>query len=309
MIYRKVSLIKHRSKVVSSMEWHQLEYFKLVAQLQHVTHAAEQLSISQPALSRSIAKLEEELGFPLFERRGKNVVLNRYGQIFLQYVERSIQEITAGKQVIHDLIHPDYGSVSLSFLHSLGSNLVPGLLSKFRSKYPNIQFKLYQNATTFLLDQLEAGEIDLCLCFPVAKREHVEWEPLFTEELFVVVPHGHRLANRTSIELKEIDNDPIVTFKKDYGLRILTDQLFKEAGLNPFITFEGEEIMTVAGLVEAKLGVALIPHVFGLDKTNISFLPVSRPQCQRVIGIAWTKERYLSPAAQNFKNFVIQSFR
>jgi DNA-binding transcriptional LysR family regulator len=291
------------------MEWHQLEYFRLVAQLQHITHAAEQLSISQPALSRSISKLEEELGFPLFDRRGKNVILNHYGQIFLHYVERSIQEIAAGKQVIHDLIHPDHGNISLSFLHSLGSNLVPGLLSKFRSIYPNIQFKLYQNATTFLLEQLEAGEIDLCLCFPVAKREHVEWEPLFTEELFVVVPHGHRLATRSSIQLKEIANEPIVTFKKDYGLRILTDQLFKEADLDPFITFEGEEIMTVAGLVEAKLGVALIPHVWGLDKTNISFLPVSSPQCQRVIGIAWTKERYLSPAAQNFKNFVIQSFR
>jgi DNA-binding transcriptional LysR family regulator len=291
------------------MEWHQLEYFRLVAQLQHITHAAEQLSISQPALSRSISKLEEELGFPLFDRRGKNVILNHYGQIFLHYVERSIQEIAAGKQVIHDLIHPDHGNISLSFLHSLGSNLVPGLLSKFRSIYPNIQFKLYQNATTFLLEQLEAGEIDLCLCFPVAKREHVEWEPLFTEELFVVVPHGHRLATRSSIQLKEIANEPIVTFKKDYGLRILTDQLFKEADLDPFITFEGEEIMTVAGLVEAKLGVALIPHVWGLDKTNISFLPVSSPQCQRVIGIAWTKERYLSPAAQNFKNFVIHSFR
>lgn len=290
------------------MEWHQLEYFKLVAELQHVTNAAEQLSISQPALSRSIAKLEEELGFPLFERRGKHIVLNRYGVIFLQYVERSIQEITAGKQVIHDLIHPDYGSVSLSFLHSLGSNLVPGLLSKFRSKCPTIQFKLYQNATTLLLDQLEAGEVDLCLCSPVTRRDNVEWEPLFTEELFVTVPRGHRLAHRDSIELKEIANEPIVTFKKDYGLRILTDHLFREADLNPFITFEGEEIMTVAGLVEAKLGVALIPHAFGLDKTNISFLPVSTPKCQRVIGIAWTKERYLSPAAQKFKNFVIQSF-
>lgn len=289
------------------MEWHQLEYFKLVAQLQHVTHAAEQLSISQPALSRSIAKLEKELGFPLFERRGKHIVLNRYGVIFLQYVERSLQEIDAGKQVIHDLIHPDYGSVSLSFLHSLGSNLVPSLLSKFRSKFPNIQFKLYQNATTLLLDQLEAGEVDLCLCSPVTTKDYMEWEPLFTEELFVVVPFGHRLAQRKSIELKEIALDPIVTFKKDYGLRILTDHFFKEVNLKPFITFEGEEILTVAGLVEAKLGVALIPHVFGLDKTNVSFLPVSKPQCQRVIGIAWSKERYLSPAAQRFKNFVIQS--
>jgi len=291
------------------MEWHQLEYFKVVAQMQHVTHAAEVLCISQPALSRSIAKLEDELGFPLFDRSGKSIVLNRYGQIFLQHVERAMQEITVGKQVIEDLLHPDHGSISLSFLHSLGSNLVPGLLSKFLVKNPNIQFKLYQNATKFLLDQLDAGEIDLCLCSPVATREKIAWEPLFTEELFVIVPADHRLAKRSFIELNEIKDEPVVTFKKDYGLRILADELFKEAGLSPFITFEGEEIITVAGLVEAKLGVALIPHVFGLDKTNIAFLPISKPKCQRKIGMAWTKERYLSPAAQNFKNFVIDSFR
>lgn len=290
------------------MEWHQLEYFKSVAQLQHITHAAELLSISQPALSRSIAKLEEELGFPLFDRRGKSIVLNRYGQIFLQHVERAMQEIASGQKVIQDLLHPDHGSISLSFLHSLGSNMVPSLISKFLSTNPDIQFKLYQNSTNFLLDQLDAGEIDLCLCSPVATREKIEWEPLFTEELFVIVPTDHRLAKRTSIELHEIKDEPVITFKKDYGLRILADQLFKEAALRPFITFEGEEIITVAGLVEAKLGVALIPHVFGLDQTNIAFLPIANAQCQRTIGIAWTKERYMSPVAQKFKKFVIDSF-
>lgn len=291
------------------MEWHQLEYFKRVAQLQHITHAAEQLSISQPALSRSISKLEEELGFPLFERRGKHVLLNRYGTIFLQYVERSMQEIAEGKQVINDLIHPNHGSVSLSFLHSLGSNLVPSLLSKFRSFHPHIQFKLYQNATNLLLEQLEAGEVDLCLCSPVTKKDYMEWEPLFKEELFIVVPLDHRLARRTSIRLEEIAHDPVITFKKDYGLRLLTDHLFNKAGLNPFVTFEGEEIMTVAGLVEANLGVALIPHLSGLDNTNLSFLPVSEPLCQRMIGIAWARGRYLSPAARQFLNFVLQRFQ
>ena len=291
------------------MEWQQLEYFKTVAHMQHVTHAAKLLSISQPALSRSIAKLEEELGFPLFDRRGKNIVLNHYGQLFLQHVERAMQEIVEGKQMIQDLLHPDRGSVALSFLHSLGSNFVPSLLSKFLSKNPDIQFKLFQNATKFLLEQLNAGEIDLCLCSPFKITENIEWKPLFAEELFLIVPIGHRLAERTSITLDEIKDEPLVTFKKDYGLRILADHLFKEAGINPFITFEGEEIVTVAGLVEAKLGVALIPHVSGLDKTNIAFLPISKPTCQRIIGMAWTKGKYLSPAAQKFKNFVLNEFR
>jgi len=291
------------------MEWHQLEYFQAVAHLQHFTRAAEQLSISQPALSRSIAKLEDELGVPLFERRGKNVSLNRYGQIFLRHVERAMQEIIEGKQEIQDLLNPDHGVISLAFLHSLGTHLVPDLLGRFRAKYPGIQFKLYQNGTNLLLDQLESGEIDLCLSAPIVTRERIEWAPLFTEELFVIVPSDHRLSGHSSIRLAEIASEPIISFKKDYGLRILADQLFLKAGLTPHITFEGEEIMTVAGLVEAKLGVAIIPHLTGLDNTGLSFLRISEPLGHRTIGVAWLTDRYTSPAAKKFRDFVISSFR
>ncbi len=290
------------------MEWNQLEYFKTVAQMQHFTQAAKKLAISQPALSRSIAKLEEELGFPLFDRCGKSIILNQYGQIFLRHVELALQEITDGRQIVQDLLNPDRGIISLAFLHSLGTNVVPSLIGRFRQRYPQIQFKLYQNGTTFLLEQLILGEIDLCLCASMPIKESFGWKSLFTEELFVAVPINHRLATRSQIELQEIANEPLITFKRDYGLRTLADQLFKEAAIQPTITFEGEEIMTVAGLVEAELGVALIPHVAGLDQINIAFLPVSKPKCARTIGISWNKNKYLSPAAQRFKDFVIRSF-
>lgn len=290
------------------MEWNQLEYFRTVARLQHFTRAAKQLSISQPALSRSIANLEEELGFPLFERCGKNIALNRYGAIFLKHVQLAMQELDEGKQIIRSLIDPDYGTVSLAFLHSLGTNLIPGLLCRFRKYQPHIQFKLYQNGTSFLLEQLMTGEIDLCLCGPAMTNDSIEWAPLFSEELFIAVPANHRLATQSHIELKEIANEPVITFKENYGLRTLSDKLFKEVGIHPLITFEGEEIMTVAGLVEANLGVAMIPHIPGLNNTNITFLPISEPTCVRTIGVAWHKTRYLSPAGEKFKNFVIESF-
>lgn len=290
------------------MELNQLGYFKLVAEMQHFTQAAKKLAISQSALSRSIAKLEEEIGVPLFERCGKRIFLNNHGQIFLNHVERALREISQGMQAIQDLTNPEHGSVSLAFLHSLGSNIVPNLLGKFRQKYPKVEFKLSQNGTSFLLKQLMIGEIDLCLCSPMSNQTSIEWIDLFNEELFVCVPVGHRLASRSHITLQEIANEPIITFKKDYGLRILTDQLFQTAAIQPEITFEGEEIMTVAGLVESRLGVALIPHIAGLNNENIVFLPVSTPKCARTIGIAWSKNRYLSPVAKRFKDFVVASF-
>ncbi|MEN6412300.1 MAG: LysR family transcriptional regulator [Veillonellales bacterium] len=291
------------------MEWNQLIYFKTLAEMQHFTHAAEKLALSQSALSRSIAKLENELGFPLFERCGKSIILNNHGKIFLEHVERALHEIAAGKQIILDLLNPEHGSIALAFLHSLGLNIVPNLLGSFRNRYPQIEFKLYQNGAPLLLHQLMLGEIDLCLCSDMPTNDSIEWADLYKEKIFVCVPSNHHLAGRSQIALEEIAHEPIITFKENYGLRVLMDQLFKAASIHPLITFEGEEIMTVAGLVEARLGVALIPQSPGLEHINTVFLPISNPACSRTIRIAWKKGRYLSPAAKRFKDFVAEWFR
>lgn len=286
------------------MDWNQFEYFKIVAQTGHVTQSAKILNISQSALSRSISKLEEELGFYLFDRSSKNIMLNQNGQIFLTHVERALQEITVGKKIIQDSLNPDIGNVSLGFLRSLGSNIIPTLLGKFGKEYPQIHFKLYENSTSFLLEKLSSGEFDLCLCPPLVPKGSLEWSFLFTEELFIAVSRNHRLASQSQIQLQEIANEPLITLKESYGLRKLVDKFFDDIGIKPLITFEGEEIMTLAGLVEADLGVSLIPHIAGLDQLNIVLLPVSAPKCFRSIGIAWNKKRYLSHPAKKFKNFV-----
>lgn len=291
------------------MEWNQLEYFKTVAELQHFTRAARQLAISQPALSRSIARLEAELGVALFDRRNKKIILNRFGRIFLRHVDQAMQEIIAARQELEALLDPGRGTISVAFLHSLGTHFIPDLLRKFRHEYPFITFKLYQNSTSALLTQLESGEIDLCFSAPVITKKSIDWAPLFTEELFVAVPADHRLAKHSAIALTEIAGEPIITFKRHYGLRIVADQLFAQAGFKPDITFEGEEIMTVAGLVEARLGVAVIPRIARLEQSKLCFLPISQQKCQRTIGVGWIKGRYLPPAAVEFRQFAIHSFR
>ena len=290
------------------MDWNQLEYFKAVAQIGNVTQAAEKLMISQSALSRSIANLERELGFPLFNRCGKNIEINANGQFFLTYVERALQEINLGRKIIEDSLNPGVGNISFAFLRSLGANVVPELLMQFRNLAPQIHFKLYENSTAFLLEQLSAGNFDLCLCPAMAAKENVEWAFLFSEEIYVAVPKNHRLAARRKVQLQEIANEPIITLKDTYGLRILIDRFFKDIGIEPLIAFEGEEIMTLAGLVAAELGVALIPRIVGINQLDIVLLPIAEPKHVREIGLAWNKKRYLSHSASRFKNFIIDYF-
>ncbi|UUZ97482.1 hypothetical protein LJK87_28895 [Paenibacillus sp. P25] len=191
----------------------------------------------------------------------------------------------------------------------MGSHLIPDLIASFRVRYPKVRFQLNQSNTTSLLQQLGEGTTDLCLCsVPGDAPFPLEWRQLWSEELFVFVPTHHRLVDRPSVSLAEIADEPMISFKTGYGPRTIIDRLCAEAGFTPRIAFEGEEIHTVAGLAAAGFGVALIPEVKGLGGYHLAKLSVSFPECRRIIGVAWVKERYLSPSAKRFLQFVMEYF-
>ncbi|MFT8361829.1 MAG: LysR family transcriptional regulator [Sporolactobacillus sp.] len=290
------------------MEWQQIEYFQVVAKLQHMTKAAEELSISQPALSRSIARLEEELGVSLFERQGRSIILNQYGRVLLKHVTHILKEIDETKRELKTLMDPEYGEVSLGFLHTLGVNVIPDILRSFQQVHPNTKVKLYQNNNTALLHQLETGEIDLCLVHHSFDEPHILWEKLWEEELFLMVPVGHPLASRSSVSLKEIENEPIISMKLGYELRKLADKLCRKANFVPIIAFEGEEVTTLAGLVASGLGVALLPDQKDIDESKVRKVHITWPNCKRQIGLSWYEGRVMSPAAKQFMKFVFQKY-
>jgi DNA-binding transcriptional LysR family regulator len=292
------------------MELQQLKYFQTVARLQHFTRAAEELYISQPSLSRSIARLEEELGAPLFDREGRQVRLNRLGQTFLKRVERVFNELEVGQRELQDLIGPEKGLVAVAFLHTVGVRLLPLLLSAFRAEHPNISFRLFQNSAGVMLNQLEEGEIDLCISSPLYDKPGLGWAHLMTEEIFLAVPAGHRLAHRKSVKLWEAADEYFISLKPGYALRNIADGLCRQSGFEPKVAFEGEEITTARGLVAAGLGVSLVPGLAwqGVTDPLPVRLHIEEPVAQRTISLAWVENRYLSAAARLFRDFVIEHF-
>lgn len=256
------------------MEWQQLEYFHVVARLQHFTRAAKQLSVSQSALSRSISRLEKQLGVKLFERQGRGVVLNRYGRALYDKTYPHLQQLMQAKEYMAGMIDPECGNISLAFLKSLGAEFVPRLVSRFLEQNPRIRFELFQNATNVMLDRVEAGEIDFCLSTETETRPTITWKSLWTESMCVFVPVGHELAHRKAVSLYELASTPLIVLKQGYGTRTILDQLFKSRGIVPQILFEGEEIATLMGFVRAKLGVTVLPPVRGIDLEGIVQLNV-----------------------------------
>ncbi|TQR13321.1 LysR family transcriptional regulator [Psychrobacillus soli] len=290
------------------MEWQRLEYFQTLAKVQHMTRAAELLSISQPALSRSIASLEEEIGVPLFDRQGRSIILNRYGMMFLERVNRIMNEMNDGLNDIQQLIAPEHGEISLGFLHTLGISTVPNIIRAFHDQYPHITFQFKQNHTHTLLQELKSGELDLCLVASIAYEKPIIWTELWRDELFVIVPINHPLAHRQSISLTEIGQESFISMKKGYALRKTTDSIFSESNLLPNIAFEGDEVATVAGFVSAGLGFSILPDGEEINPNKIAKLRMEDRTCERIIGIARVENRYLSPAAVNFQQFILDYF-
>ena len=291
------------------MEWQQLEYFRVVAKTEHFRKAAEMLSITQPALSRSITKLEEELGTLLFDRIGRSVKLNKFGQLFLHRVENGLNEIAIGVEELNQLKNPYTGMVSISFLQILGIKIVPDMIRDFNNRYPDVEIRLFQNNIMASMEQLLSREVDLCLIPQIKDNPKITWHQLFAEELFLYVPAHHPLADRDSVSLSELSQENFIAFKRELGMRDVIDGFCEQAGFSPRIKFEGEDVPTLAGLVSAGLGVTIIPAFHGISPDRVKQIPISEPFCHRKIGIAWLHGTTQPPSVDLFRNHVIGMYK
>jgi LysR family transcriptional regulator, transcription activator of glutamate synthase operon len=292
------------------MELQQLKYFREVAEREHVTRAAERLFVSQSAVSRAVTQLEEELGVPLFYRQGRAVVLSPYGRLFLEHVNRALSVLESGKRLLSEQTGEETGTISLGFLHSLGVEMVPRLIKEYRRRHPRVQFTLLvQRSGEKLMEELAAGNIDLCLSVPgMFDQSDVRWSYLLDEELLIVVPQTHRLAARRTVSLKELSSELFLALSPEHTLRIIFDGVCAEALFLPKIAFVGMDVATLRGLIAAGLGIGLLPAA-PVRFDGIVEIKLSPTRPIRPLGIGWVDDRYLPPSAIEFRKFVVSKFQ
>ncbi|MFP3918942.1 LysR substrate-binding domain-containing protein [Lysinibacillus telephonicus] len=290
------------------MDFNSLQYFKVVAKYENMSRAAEELHITQPALSKSISLLEQSLGVDLFDRQGRAIKLNRYGKFFLERADFILKEYERAREDLANLVSPGHGEVSIGFMHTLGLEVIPSLMTNVKKVYPHMKFQLTQSNSSSILKKLELGELDLCLISSLDTNGDVIWEKLWDDKLFLIVPEGHPLSKRKNAKVVDFANDPFISIKKGNSLRKTVDELFKREGFKLNVAFEGEEVHTVAGLVESGLGVSLIPHIKGLDQYKVHIINVDGEDCKREIGLAYLENRFKSAATEQFANFIRSYF-
>ncbi|MGI5164847.1 LysR family transcriptional regulator [Spirillospora sp. CA-253888] len=289
------------------MDLQTVRWFLAVADLGHVTNAAAELRISQPGLSRAVARLEADLGHPLFDRVGRRVVLSPYGAVFAEHARRLVAEEEAARRALAQAADPERGEVSLAFLHTQGPSFVPDLIRRFRAGRPGVTFRLIQDRAGPIAAAVAEGRADLGITSPRPDGPDFGWRPLITERLCLVVPQGHRLARRRRARLAEVGDEPFVAFRPDTGLRPIFERLCERAGIRPRIAFEGEEPMTVRGLVAAGLGVAVVsPPPPGEEESHgVRHIALAEPDAVRDIGLTWSEVRTRPPVAEAFRAFVL----
>lgn len=288
------------------MELLQLQYFLAVARLEHVTEAARMLHVTQSSLSKTIGRLEEDLGVPLFDRIGRKLRLNESGSKFLRRAERALFELEQGKQELRELSNLEHSTLELAVTTA---STLPNILREFRKKRPHIQFHVQMLTTQEMATRLDRGEVDFCLSSPPIKGEDIECQIVFVDPILVAVPMGHRLANRSSIPLTELRDEWFVGVKRGYGTRDLIDSICESVGFEPKYVYEGDEPARLSSLVEAEIGLAFIPSTAKNPREQIKYLHIENHELVREIALLWHRNRYISQAALEFRDVVIEYFR
>ena len=289
------------------MNLYHLRYFVTLAHWEHYTKAAAELSITQPSLSHAISSLEQELGVNLFEKEGRNIVLTKYGRLFLADVEKSMEILEAGIKTLKSAGIGE-GTIDLGFLRTLGTDVVPGFISGYQKEYAdrNVNFNLNTGVTEDLLNGLKNKKYDLVLCSKMPKEPSIEFIPVAQQKLVLIVPINHPLAIRNSITLTETLQYPQIIFSKRSGLRPIIDELFEVAGGYPEVVYEIKEDQVIAGFVAKGFGIAVVPDMPILETMDVKKLEINSLNWQRNFYLAFLKDKYISPAAQTFKNYIIE---
>jgi DNA-binding transcriptional LysR family regulator len=285
------------------MDLLQLRYFQAVARHQHVSRAATELRVAQPALSRAIGRLEAELGVPLFDRRGRRVRLNRFGAIFLVRADRALDELDQGQHELRDAAGLAQGTVAVA---AETLRTLSGLVAGFLTGHPGVRFRLFQSPAPAMAARLQAGEVDLCLASQPLPGPALASAELLSEEVLLAVPPSHRLAGQTRAAVGDLAGEPFVTTRPGYWQRALTDRLFTDA----VIVCEGDEPYAIRGLISAGVGIGLMPAMARrlAPDPPVGWLHLDVP-CRRTLSLVWRADAYQPAAARALVEFAAGYFR
>lgn len=272
--------------------------------MRNFTRAAEELNLSQSALSRAIQKLEDQFGQPLFERKPREVLLTDLGELLLErakgilkLMEDTFSELAdAGRR----------GRIRLGTIPTIAPYFLPGLLSRFAEKHPNITVMVQEDTTESLIKRCNHGEVDLAiLALPILSK-NLELEPLFDEELLLVVPVGHPLAAMKSVGIQAVDGYPFVMLNEAHCLSDNIASFCRRKSVQPVTVERTSQLATVQELVTLNHGVSIVPEMARKIDTSDRriYRSFSGEKPVRTVAMMWNAYRFQSRSVKTLMEHI-----
>lgn len=275
-----------------------LRVFLTLTDTENTRDAAAVHGVNQSNVSRALARLEAELGAQLFTRHGRRLELNRVGAAFRDDAVGIVAGYDVGRRRIRRLAGPD-APIRLGFLQSVARRVVPRLIGSFREEFGEARYELRQGFARELFAWIGRDELDVALATPPNPGTGLAWHRMDSQRLCVALPAGHRLAEADTLTCAELDGEDFIAFARTTELRQVIDPMLASAGAQVRVAFESSEIDTIKGLVNAGLGLAVLP-VSGRPEPDDPRLVPLRPASTRQLGISWSEQRPLPLRVADF---------
>jgi DNA-binding transcriptional LysR family regulator len=267
-----------------------LRYFVAVAEELHFGRAAARLGISQPPLSQQIQHLERTMGVVLLERTNRRVRLTPAGAVLLERARRLLGAMEEAVEATRGAARGEVGTLSVAFAASVMFLALPRIIREFRVRYPGVHLELRELPTGTQIEALLAGELDVGFLRQPADNPLLHLEPVMRDPLLIALNAQHPLARRARVPLAALAQERFVLFPRDLapGLYALVLSLCREAGFVPHVVQESRELYTTVSLVEAGMGVTIVPaSVRKLGWRGVVYKSIREPGALSTVAVSW----------------------
>lgn len=291
------------------MELDQLRYFLRIAELESFTRAADDLRISQPALSRSIKKLESELGRPVFNRKPRSLELTDAGILLEARARQVIRLLEDTRAEIMD--DGESGRLRIGAIPTVAPYLLPEILQSFAKDFPRATVSVLEATTGRLLRACTQGDVDMgIMALPIARNE-LECEELFEEELYLVLPKSHPLTRKKKITVADLESERFIMLDEQHCLSDSIVSFCRQDSQQPLVMERASQLAMVQELVALGHGISMIPHMArAMDRSRKRvYKSLAAPRPTRKLCVVWDGARFHSRLHQEFRDRIVRWVR
>lgn len=287
-----------------------LHYFLEVARQKSFTKASHVLHVSQPSISKVVKTLENELGAPLFERLGREVLLTDVGRAVFKQAQKVVNDFHDLTNEMQDVVHLKRGNLAIGLPPMIGARFFPQVIGRFKKLHPQIALRLIEVGSKQVELDVKSGAMDLGAVALPLTESGIESYTFLHEPLKLLLPREHRLAAEKAVSIRALAEEDFILYREDFSLNGL---IYAECAKNRFIpnvVCQSSQWDFIAELVAARLGVALLPETIcrDLDPARFAAVALEAMPIPWHLAMIWKKDKYLSFAAREWIRLAKEHF-